>query len=557
MKGWFDLFRADGGPTLYNHSNRTSVTADILTVIVCLVFATILAGFLLIFPGVRKQRFTTFTCVCLSVITGVAIMISACGSSWQTGTAVINTYYRAFSAETLHAKLGVHIGLGHVNITLQALPDNNFVGDIDFNERFRWGTPQQMKEEYSKALVKGLPFPILTVAEYLSICDAGFVWGFQYRKAGYYASIIIWTAFACWVLTNLLLLTVPRYGAYMMSVTGVLLCSAAAVYTSCSPSRPLSVRFENVQLQLALGWQFYMVLCIGVICTVFGAVASIIDLLFPNSFSTILEVDFGTPYDRHILIVESEEMRRRKPTLKIPKLEEPISAGIEATTKLIRRLSKRGGNDHSTDPKAGEPIKGHGVDNGAFELEPSASSGHRQRTSSRSSVKSISVNVLKRAFSGNHLVPGGSQHDVHRRVEMEHPNYSSSASGASALVTYEPAVGCGSVGNTVDLEDPWTHHGGQHRPLKLQLSNSSQRRSSHSSGSTISLGSPASSHMDQAMLMNPSGVTSVGSSTAGERSHPTLEKRDSRTSNIIVFHTQDARGDLTRRQSTDPTCLEP
>ena len=66
-----------------------------------------------------------------------------------------------------------------------------------------------------------------------------------------------------------------------------------------------------------------------------GVTAALVDLVYPHTFSTILEVDFGTPYDRHILIVESEESRKRR-TIKIPKLEEPISAGIEATTKLIR-----------------------------------------------------------------------------------------------------------------------------------------------------------------------------------------------------------------------------
>ena len=71
-----------------------------------------------------------------------------------------------------------------------------------------------------------------------------------------------------------------------------------------------------------------------------GLVAAIMDLLHPHTFSTILEVDFGTPYDRHMLIVESDESRKR-PTLKIPKLEEPITAGLEATSKLIRSVESR------------------------------------------------------------------------------------------------------------------------------------------------------------------------------------------------------------------------
>ena len=55
MKGWFDAFRTDGGPTLYAYSNRTSVTGDVPTITICLVFLTIFFAFILVFPGVRKE----------------------------------------------------------------------------------------------------------------------------------------------------------------------------------------------------------------------------------------------------------------------------------------------------------------------------------------------------------------------------------------------------------------------------------------------------------------------------------------------------------------------
>lgn len=55
MKGWFDAFRDDGGPTLYSFSNRTPVTGDVPTVAVCVLFGTLYIAFLVIFPGVRKQ----------------------------------------------------------------------------------------------------------------------------------------------------------------------------------------------------------------------------------------------------------------------------------------------------------------------------------------------------------------------------------------------------------------------------------------------------------------------------------------------------------------------
>ena len=49
-----------------------------------------------------------------------------------------------------------------------------------------------MKQEFQRALAKGLPYPILTVAEYLSQDGEGFNWGRNYRLAGYYTSITLW-----------------------------------------------------------------------------------------------------------------------------------------------------------------------------------------------------------------------------------------------------------------------------------------------------------------------------------------------------------------------------
>jgi dual oxidase maturation factor 1 len=73
-----------------------------------------------------------------------------------------------------------------------ALPMHNRSGQIDFNERFHWTYPKQMEREYNAALQKGLPYPILTVAEYFALDAEGFCWGRMYRQAGYYAHIMLW-----------------------------------------------------------------------------------------------------------------------------------------------------------------------------------------------------------------------------------------------------------------------------------------------------------------------------------------------------------------------------
>lgn len=72
------------------------------------------------------------------------------------------------------------------------IPQHNRSLDINFNERFYWIKTTDMKHQYRESLVKGLPYPILTVAEYLTLDDEGMAWGRYYRSAGYYTSITLW-----------------------------------------------------------------------------------------------------------------------------------------------------------------------------------------------------------------------------------------------------------------------------------------------------------------------------------------------------------------------------
>ncbi|KAJ9589691.1 hypothetical protein L9F63_017097, partial [Diploptera punctata] len=260
------------------------------------------------------------------------------GSCWHVASTQIVSSYRAFSREKIVAQLGAYIGLGHVNITLTAMPEGNVTEDIDFNERFSWLGSGEMGESYREALVRGLPFPILTVAEYFSLGQEGFAWGGQYRAAGYYGSILLWAAFATWLLMNLLLVVVPRYGAYAMVLTGLLLLSTDLVYYMLIPPRPLVVRFEDSALRFTLGWCFWIVIIAGALCTCVGLVIAIVDLIYPHRFSTILEVDYDTPYDRHIIIEESHDTRNKKKKNSANRLEEPPGAGLGS--RLLRIIEK-------------------------------------------------------------------------------------------------------------------------------------------------------------------------------------------------------------------------
>ncbi|XP_038209847.1 dual oxidase maturation factor 1 isoform X1 [Zerene cesonia] len=332
MKGWFDAFREEGGPTLYAYHNRTAVAADVPALALILAAITLYLAFLAIFPGIRKERFSTFTIVTLSLFVGTVILVCKHGSSWHVaGARIARAAYRAFSPERLDCWLAIHVGLGHVNVTLTALSWGNItLGDpgVDYNEQFRWEEAGAIQEWYRAGLLRGLPYPLLSVAEHFAVEHEGFEWGAKYRAAGYTTTTLLWTAFALWLIMNLLLVVVPRYGAYAMTVLGVTLCAAAGGYWASLPHDPLVVRLDGAMLFFSMGWCFWLVLIAGCICLVVGLLIAALDLVWPHRFSTVLEVDYDTPYDRHVLIVDSRQRARPQAQASLP-------------TRILRRLSSK------------------------------------------------------------------------------------------------------------------------------------------------------------------------------------------------------------------------
>lgn len=234
--------------------------------------------------------------------------------------------------------------------------------DVAFNERFGFEKSDQLQKEFKQGLKKGLPFPILTVSEYMALDAEGFCWGRNYRQAGYYTSFFLWASFALWLLMNIMMVVVPRYGAYLMSVTGALMLFADIIYFWLLPSRELRIPFEdNVVLTFELGWCFWLVLTAGGLCLMIGVSISVIDLIYPHKFSIVLEMDYGTPFDRHTIIEDSHETKKKKKW--VPKLEDPSSNGLGG---LLRRFSKR-------DRDRGMDIRSHpggnGEDNYGFDMD--------------------------------------------------------------------------------------------------------------------------------------------------------------------------------------------
>lgn len=112
-------------------------------------------------------------------------------SEWSVGQISTNTTYKAFSSEWISADVGLQIGLGGVNITLTGTPVRQLNETINYNEELTWRLGENYEEAYAKALEKGLPDPVLYLAEKFtpqSPCGLHY----PYRQAGHYVSAMLW-----------------------------------------------------------------------------------------------------------------------------------------------------------------------------------------------------------------------------------------------------------------------------------------------------------------------------------------------------------------------------
>uniref|UniRef100_A0A3Q2UV57 Dual oxidase 2 n=1 Tax=Haplochromis burtoni TaxID=8153 RepID=A0A3Q2UV57_HAPBU len=193
-------------------------SSRLLTII--LVFLVLAVSLLLILPGIRgKSRlFWTFRIFSLNFT-----------NDWAEARMTTKATYKSFSNAVVNAEIGLHVGLYGINVTLKGNPVVQFNETIDYNEMFTW---HDTIEEYEEALEKGLPNPILYIAEkFTPSSPCGLI--FQYRYSGRYASATLWTAFCCWMLANILFsMPVIRYAGYMVVATAAFIFFSMISFTT-------------------------------------------------------------------------------------------------------------------------------------------------------------------------------------------------------------------------------------------------------------------------------------------------------------------------------------
>ncbi|XP_015494966.1 dual oxidase maturation factor 2 [Parus major] len=250
---------------------RKAAVFDISTVVVIAVFLTLAFSFLLIIAGIRGRARLYWTLrVLLSLSVGAMIVAVQFTRDWETGWVQANTSYKSFSAAQVNADIGLHIGLAGVNVTLRGNPVKQINETIDYNEHFPWNFGADYEHSYSEGLEKGLPSPILYVAEKFSRQSPCAVHR-QYRTAGHYASAVLWVAFCTWIISNILLsMPVLVYGGYMLLVTGAFTTFSLLSFSTVRSSPMCLIKIGSRTLHVAYGGSFWLVLAIGLLCFVVG-----------------------------------------------------------------------------------------------------------------------------------------------------------------------------------------------------------------------------------------------------------------------------------------------
>lgn len=136
-----------------------------------------------------------------------------------------------------------------------------------------------------------MPYPILWVAEYLTLDGENIRWGRGFRQAGFYANIMLWTAFGLWFVDIVLFLVAPRAGCYILGLIGAFLLTGNIVYAGVIHKWPdLVIPFnDHADLKLKYDWSFYLILESGIACVLSAIYFLVLDIKWPTLFRSFFD----------------------------------------------------------------------------------------------------------------------------------------------------------------------------------------------------------------------------------------------------------------------------
>ncbi|NWR06618.1 DOXA1 factor, partial [Paradoxornis webbianus] len=265
---------------------------DTTRAVIVTVFLSMLATSLIILPGIRgRGRLFWFLRLVLGLFMGAMILTVQFTRDWETGWVQANTSYKSFSHVQVNADIGLHIGLAGLNITLRGNPVNQINETINYNEHFPWNFGADYDRSYSEGLEKGLPSPILYVAEKFSRQSPCAVHS-QYRMAGHYVSLTLWLAFCTWLISILLFsMSVLLYGGLMLLLTATLIFFSLLFFSTARNTLKCPIQFGSVSLRTDYGESFWLTLAAGLLCLLLGLGIVILNSVQPEKLKLIFSLD--------------------------------------------------------------------------------------------------------------------------------------------------------------------------------------------------------------------------------------------------------------------------
>ncbi|KAM6058381.1 dual oxidase maturation factor 1 [Chlamydotis macqueenii] len=273
---------------------NTCFPFDTTQAVIVSVFLSMLATLIIILPGIRgRGRLFWFLRMVMGLFVGAVVLTIQFTRDWETGWVTANTSYKSFSCALVNADIGLHIGLAGVNITLVGNPVNQANETINYNEHFAWSFNADYDHSYSKGLERGLPSPILYMAEKFTTQSPCSVHR-QYRISGHYASLTLWMAFCTWLL-SILLFSMPilLYGGYMLLLTAALMLFSLLFFFTARNASKCPIQFGPVSLKTDYGGSFWLTLVTGLLCLLLGLGVIILNSVQPEKLRLVFNLDEG------------------------------------------------------------------------------------------------------------------------------------------------------------------------------------------------------------------------------------------------------------------------
>lgn len=248
-----------------------------------------------------KQTLLRYSAVFFMIFLGWAILGASFSYTWRQGTLTGDLPYRIGLADRVPMRLGLHVGLRGINITLVYTGEpgtnrfrhgNGLVEIIQYNEQYLWSRGQGeiggwligrfgfgpysnlLAQQFRASQFRGVPLPIIETLEWLTIDGESLRWHRWYHVGGYYAHVYLWLAFTTWILTGVTTVMHPQTGMFWLGMTGFLMWFAAAHYHGLTEKAEpaLAIPFEGHFLEPKFGWAYYLTLIVGIIVNLMAVI---------------------------------------------------------------------------------------------------------------------------------------------------------------------------------------------------------------------------------------------------------------------------------------------